>query len=83
MEWLTNGIPPWEAYRSFMLGRLIALDKHPGVPPVEVEEMWPRLFSKILLKVTGPEATMAFQDDNIFAVIKAGIEGVIHRVQDL
>ena len=27
LEWLSNGSPPWLAYREFMLGRLIALEK--------------------------------------------------------
>ena len=27
LEWLFNGILPWEAYRAFMLVHLIALDK--------------------------------------------------------
>ena len=29
-DWLANGSPPWAAYRAFMSGRLIALDKQPG-----------------------------------------------------
>ena len=28
-EWLSNGQPPWAAYRALMSGRLIALDKSP------------------------------------------------------
>ena len=27
VDWLSNGSPPWAAYRAFMLGRLIPLDK--------------------------------------------------------
>ena len=34
--WLSNGSPPWAAYRTFMFGRLIAIDKHPGVRLVGV-----------------------------------------------
>ena len=29
--WMANGRPPWAAYRALMLGRLIGLDKCPGV----------------------------------------------------
>ena len=36
-----------------------------------------------MLKVTGPEATMACQDDQLHAGLKAGIDGVIHGVQAL
>ena len=52
-EWLANGSPPWAAYRAFVSGRLITLDKQPGIQPVGVGEMWQRLFAKIVLKVTG------------------------------
>ena len=31
----------------------------------------------------GPEATMAYQDDQLCAGLKAGIDGAIHRVQAL
>ena len=45
--------------------------------------MWRRIFAKIVLKFTGPEATMAFQDDQMCSGLKSGIDGAIHRVQDL
>ena len=60
---------------------MIALDKQTGVRPVRVGENWRRLFAKILLKVTGIEATMACQGDHMCAGIKAGIYGTVHRVQ--
>ena len=71
VDWSANGSPPWAAYRAFMSGRLISLDKHPGVRLVSIGETWRRLFSKIALKVTGPEATMACQDDHRSAGLKA------------
>ena len=83
LDWLSDGIPPWAAYRAFMSGHLIALDKNPGVRPVGVGETWRSLFSKIVLKVTVPEATMACQDDHMCAILKAGINGAIHKVQAL
>ena len=55
VEWLGNGRPPWAAYRSLMSGRLIALDKQPGIRPVGVGETWRRLMAKCLLKVARPE----------------------------
>ena len=45
--------------------------------------MWRRIFAKILLKVTGPEAIMACQYDQLCAGIKAEIDGAIHGVQAL
>ena len=83
VDWLANGSPPWAAYRAFMSGRLIALDKNPGVDPVGVRETWWSIFSKIVLKVMGLEATMAFQDDQLCVGPKAGIDGTVHGVQSL
>ena len=54
-----------------MSGRLIALDKQPGVRLVGVGETWRRLFANIVIKVTGPESTMARQDDQLCAGLKA------------
>ena len=71
------------AYRVFMSGRLIALDKQPDVRLVGVGETWWRIFANILLKVTGTGATMEFQDDQLCYGLKAGISCVIDRVQVL
>ena len=38
-------------------------------------------FAKIVLKVTVPEATSAFQDDHFCARLKAGIGGTVQGVQ--
>ena len=75
--------PMWAAYLAFMSGRLIALDKQPGVRPVGVGETWRRLFDNIVLKVTVPEANIACQDDQLCDGIKAGINGAVHGVQAL
>ena len=66
-----------------MSGRLIALDKQPGVRPVGVGEIWWHLFAKIVLEVVVPESTIACQDDQLCAGLKAVINGAIHGVQSL
>ena len=38
VELLTNGGLHWADYFEFMSGRLIALDKHPGIRPVGIGE---------------------------------------------
>ena len=48
-----------------------------------VGETWIRLFDNIVLKVTGPEATMACQDDQLYDGLKAGIDDAVHRVHDI
>ena len=55
VDWLANGSSLWATYCAFMTSRLIALDKQPGVRPVDVGETWRFIFANILLKVTGPE----------------------------
>ena len=37
-EWLSHGRPPWSAFRALMSGRLIVLDKQPGIRPVGMGE---------------------------------------------
>ena len=66
---------PRAAYHALMSGRLIALEKQPGVRPVGVGETWRRLFDKCVLRVTGPEATSVCQDDQLCAGLKAVIDG--------
>ena len=83
VDWLSNGSPPWAAYREFMSGRMIAIDKQSGVRPVGVGKKWRLIFTKIILKVTGTEATTAGQDDPLCDGLKAGIDDAIHGVQAL
>ena len=82
-NWLANNTPPWAAYRAFMSGRLIALDKCPGIRPIGIGEIWRRLFAKCLLKVTGAEATEACGTDQLCAGLKSGIEGGVHAMQEV
>ena len=66
-----------------MYGRLIALDKQTGIRPVIVGGTWIRLFAKCVLRATGSEATSACQYDQIYAGLKVGIGGTVHRVKDI
>ena len=83
IEWMSNGRPPWAAYRALMSGRLIALDKKPGIKPVGVGETWRHLMVKCLLKVAGPEAKAACGTTQIAGGLEAGIEGAIHAMRVL
>ena len=64
-----------------MLGLPIVLDKQPGVHLVRVGETWRCIFVNIVINFTGPEATMACQDDQLCDGIKAGIDNAVHGVQ--
>lgn len=59
-----------------MSGRLMAINKCPGVRPIGIGESWKRLFTKANLEVTGEAAKEACGDLQLCA----GIEGVIHGV---
>ena len=83
VEWLVNGRPPWTAYRALMSGRLIALDKQPGIRPVGVGDTWRHLMVKCLLKVAGPKAKSAWGTTQLAGGFEAGIEGAIHEVHAL
>ena len=82
-EWLGNGRSPWAAYRALMSGRLIALDKQPGIRPVGMGETWQRLMAKCLLRVTGTEAKAACGTIQLAGGVEAGIEGTIHAMRVL
>ena len=66
-----------------MSGRLIALDKQPGIRQVGVGETWRRLMAKCLLQVAGPEAKAACVTTQIAGGLEAGIEGAIHAMRVL
>ena len=75
---LANEYPNWAMYRAFMSGRLIALDKMPGIRPIGIGEIWRRLFAKTVIHLTGSQAQKACGKDQLCSGIKAGIEGGIH-----
>ena len=58
--------------------RLSALDKQTDMRPVGVRKTWGRLFTKILIKFTGPEAIMACQYDQLYSGLKARNDGAVH-----
>ena len=66
-----------------MSGRLIALEKNPGIRPVGVGETWRRLMAKCLLRVAGPEAKAACGTTQIAGGVEAGIEGATHAMRVL
>ena len=56
-DWLANQKLSRAAYWALLYGRLIALDKIPGLRPMRVGETWRRIFAKCVLKVTVSEET--------------------------
>jgi hypothetical protein len=66
-----------------MSGRLLGLNKFPGVRPVGVGEIWRRVCAKTVLLVAGEEAKEACGIDQLCAGLEAGIEGGIHAINEL
>ena len=82
-EWLANTHPPWAAYRALINGRLVAIDKCPGVRPVGIGELFRRLVAKCVLLVAGEEAQIACGVDQLCGGLEAGIEGGIHAMSSI
>ena len=78
-----HGRPPRAAYRALISGRLIALDKQPGIRLIGVGDTWRRLMAKCLLKVAGPEAKSTCGTTQLAGGLEAGIEGAIHAMRVL
>ena len=77
-EWLLKGITSWEANCDLVVGRLIALDKHPEVRPVGVGETMLQLIIKCVLRVAGQEANVACGTKHLVGGVDACIKGGIH-----
>ncbi len=78
---MANDSPPWAAYRAIKAGRLIGLDKCPGVRPVGIGECWSRLDAKCVLLVAVEEAKEACGVDQLCTGLEAGIEGAVHALR--
>jgi len=81
IRWKANDNPPWAAYRALRAGRLVGLDKRPGIRPVGIGETLERLGAKCVLLVCGDEAKEACGVDQLCAGLEAGIEGGIHAAK--
>ena len=61
-----------------MAGRLVALDKNPGVRPVGIGEAIRRLMENLVHSLTTTQAMEAFGTNNLCGGLKADIKGAIH-----
>jgi hypothetical protein len=64
---------------ALVAGRLLAIDKCPGIRPIGIGETWRRAIAKCILHVVaGKEAKEACGIDQLCAGFESGIEGAIH-----
>jgi hypothetical protein len=82
-EWMGNDFLPWAAYVALMAGRLLALDKCPGIRPVGIGETWRQAIAKCIFKVAGKEAKETCGIDQLCAGLESGIEGGIHAMSHM
>jgi hypothetical protein len=82
-QWLSNGNPPFAAFRAALENRLIAMDKFPGVRPIGIGDVLRRLVAKCVLTGAGHSATTSCGSDQLCAGLRAGTDGAIHGVSAL
>ena len=64
-----------------MAGRLVALDKCPGIRPVGTGETWKRLAAKVVILISKEEVKDTCGVDQLCAGLKAGVDGGIHCME--
>ena len=79
MCWLSNGSPPYAAYRALNAVQVLAADKRPGVRPLGCGETWMRLMANCnhMQSRSGAIATCF----NTRAGLRAGIKANLHAVK--
>ena len=82
-EWMANGTPPWAAIRALMIGRLLGMNKFPGVRPLGCGEAWRRLLAKVFLAVTITEVELECGIEQLCGRLRAGIEGGVHDMRTM
>ena len=79
-EWMANSSPPWAAYLTLMVYRLVALDKITGVRPVGIGETIRQVLAKLVMRAAGYQAKTVCGNLQLCSGLEAGIEGATHDV---
>ena len=80
---MCNRILPWSKVRALVSGRLIALDKYPGVRPIGIGECLRRIICKCVAEFTKIDLEKTCSTDQLACGPKAGVEGAIHALSDV
>ena len=80
---MCNQILPWSQVRALVSGRLIALDKCPGVRPIGIGECLRRIFSKSVSEFTKIDLEETCSTDQLACGLKAGVEGANHALPEV
>ena len=80
---IANKINPWKQIRALMSGRLIALDKCPGVRPIGIGECLRRIMRNCMAEATKNNLEETCGSQQLACGVKAGIKGAVHAVEEL
>ena len=80
---MCNQILPWSKVRVLVSGRLIALDKCPGLRPIGIGECLRRIICKSLAEFTKIDLKETCSIDQLTCGLKAGVEGATHALSDV
>ena len=79
--WLSNGSPPYAAYRALNVVRELAADKRPGIRPLGCGETWMRLIVNCNHMQSKVGATAACGNTQLCAGLQLGIKANLHAVR--
>jgi hypothetical protein len=79
--WLSNGSPPYAAYRGLNTVQELAADKRPGIRPLGCGETWMCLIANCNHMQTWELATVACGNTQLCAGLRSGIEANLHAVR--
>ena len=80
---MCDQILPCSKVRALVSGRLIALDKCPGVRPIGIGEYLWRIICKSVAEFTKTDLEETCSTDQLACGLEAGVEGAIHALSDL
>ena len=83
VEWLSNGSPPYAAYRALNAYRMLAADKQPGVRPLACGEIFMRFFALCVRGQTKSWPKAACGATQLCAGLECGIEASLHSVREV
>ena len=79
-DWMATPPPPWATYHELVACRLVALDKQPGVRPVDIGETLRRALDKLVMRAARDQTKTACGNLQLCKGLEAGIEGATHAV---
>ena len=80
---MCNQILPCSKVRALNSGRLVALDKYPGVRPIGIGDCLRRIICRGVAEFTKIDLEETCSTDQLACGLKAGVEGAIHALSDV